>query len=86
MVLNDTMSVISKSNNCERCRQKITNPLTIEKYVLVGSYFVHVSHLFNFDIDDVISFDTKCFFDVIKVFFFGRGEVLLCNKVIVIMV
>ena len=33
------------------------------KDVLVGSYFyIYISHLLDFDTDDVISFDTKHFF------------------------
>ena len=63
MVSNDTMSAISKSNKCETCQQKITNTLTIERHVLVGSYFcTHISCLLDFDMDDVLSFDTKYFF------------------------
>ena len=61
------MSTISKSNKCETCQQKITNPLTIEKHVLVKNYFcTHVSHLLSFDTDDMILFDTKYFFVMIK--------------------
>ena len=57
------MSVVSKSNKCETCQQKITNPLTIERHVLVDSYFcTHVSHLLDFDMDNMVSFDTKYFF------------------------
>ena len=33
------MSVVSKSNKCETCQQKITNPITNERHVLLGSYF-----------------------------------------------
>ena len=44
LVSNDTMSTISKSNQCETCqkkekkkkRKKKTNPLTNEKYMLVS--------------------------------------------------
>ena len=57
------MSVVSKSNKCETCQQKITNPLTIERHVLVNSYLsTHVSHLLDFDMDNMVSFDTKYFF------------------------
>ena len=57
------MSAVSKSNKCETYQQKITNPLTIERHVLVGNYFcTHVSRLFDFDTDNVVSFDTKYFF------------------------
>ena len=63
MVSNDIMSAVSKSNKYETCQQKITNPLKIERHVLVGSYFcTHISRLLNFDIDDVVLFNTKYFF------------------------
>ena len=63
LVSNDIISIVSKSNKYEICQQKITNPLTIEKQVLVGSYLCpHVSHLLDFDMDNVISFDIKYFF------------------------
>ena len=39
MVLNDTMSAVLKFNKCETCQPKISDPLTIEKHVLVGNYF-----------------------------------------------
>ena len=60
----NTLSV-SKSNKRETRAQKIkiTNPLTIERYVLVSNYFyTHVSRLLDFDTDDVVSFDIKYFF------------------------
>ena len=61
-VSNNIMSTVSKSNKCETCQQKITNSLTIEKHVLVGSYFcTHVSRLLDFNTNDVVSFDTKYF-------------------------
>ena len=57
------MSIVSKPNKYETCQQKIINPLTIERHVLVDSYFcTHVSRLLNFDMDDGVSFDTKYFF------------------------
>ena len=57
------MSMESKSNKCETCQQKITNLLTIEKHVLVSSYFfTHVSRLLDFDTDDIVLFNTKYFF------------------------
>ena len=63
MESNDTILAVLKSNKCETRWQKITVPLTNERHVLIGSYFyTHVSHLLGFDTDDVISFDTKCFF------------------------
>ena len=63
LVSNDIMLVVSKSNKYETCQQKITNTLTIERHVLVGSYFcTHISCLLDFDMDDVLSFDTKYFF------------------------
>ena len=49
--------------------KKITILLINEKYILVNSYFyIHVSHLLSFDIDDVISFDTKYFFYSLTIF------------------
>ena len=46
---------------------KKTNPLTIERQVLVGSYLcTHVSHLLDFDMDNVISFDIKYFFHFVE--------------------
>ena len=63
MVSNDTMSVVSKSNKCETYQQKITTQLTNERLVLMGSYFyTHVSHLLGFNMNDVVTFDTKFFF------------------------
>ena len=63
LVLNDIMLAVSKSNKCETCQKKISNPLIIERRVLVGSYFyTYVSRLLDFDADDVISFYTKYFF------------------------
>ena len=57
------MLVVKKSNKYETCQQKITNSLTIERHVLVGSYFcTHISRLLNFDMDDVVLFNTKYFF------------------------
>ena len=60
---NNLMSV-SKSNKCETCQQKITNTLTIEKHVLVDSFFfcTHISCSLDFDIDNVVSFEIKYFF------------------------
>ena len=41
----------------------MTNIVTIERHVLVGSYFcTHVSYSLDFDTDDVVSFDIKYFF------------------------
>ena len=57
------MSTVLKSNKYKTCQQKITNLLIIERHVLVDSYFcTHVSRLLNFDINDIVSFDTKYFF------------------------
>ena len=43
--------------------QKIITSLTNERRVLVGNYFcTHVSCLLDFDMDDVVLFDTKYFF------------------------
>ena len=33
------MSAVSKSIKCETYQQKITNPLTIKRHVLMDSYF-----------------------------------------------
>ena len=63
LVSNDIMSAVSKSNKCETCQQKIINLLTIERHVLMGSYFcTHVSRLLDFDSNDVVSFYIKHFF------------------------
>ena len=54
------MSAVSKFNKYETCQQKITNPLTNERHVLVSTYYcTHISRLLEFDMDDVVSFDTK---------------------------
>ena len=38
------------------------------KDVLVDSYFyTHVSHLLSFDTDNVVSFDTKYFFELLSI-------------------
>ena len=39
LVSNNTMLIISKSNNYDMCQQKITTLLTNERHVLVDSYF-----------------------------------------------
>ena len=63
LVSNDTISTVSKSNKYETCRYKLTTPLTNERHVLVGSYFyTHVSHLLDFNINNVVLFDKKYFF------------------------
>ena len=42
---------------------KKINPLIIERHVLIDSYFfTYTSQLLDFDMDDVISFNTKYFF------------------------
>ena len=60
------MSVVSKSNKCEKClkkKKKIATSLTNKKYVLVGSYFcTYISCLLDFNTDNIISFDIKYFF------------------------
>ena len=67
LVPNDTMSAVSNSNNREICLQKITTSLINERHVLVGSYFcIQISHLLYFDTNDVISFNTWYFFDIVK--------------------
>ena len=79
MISNDTMSAVSKSNKCEICQQKITSPLTIEKHVLVSSYFcTHVSRLLNIDTDDVVSFNIKYFF--ISQNLFTKDRIYLLTK------
>ena len=56
---------------------KITNPITIERHMLVGSYFCeHVFRLFDFDMDDMILFDIKYFFQV-------AYQVLLIIKILI---
>ena len=60
MVSNNTMSVVSKYNKCAICQQKITNTLTIERHVVVGSYFcTHIFCSLDFDTNDVVSFNVK---------------------------
>ena len=58
--------MVLKYNKCEKYQQKITNPLIIERHVLVGNYFyARVSHLLDFNMDDMVPFYTKHFcFDV----------------------
>ena len=59
-VTNDTLSTVLKFNKYETYQQKITNPLTIKRHVLVGGYFcTHISRLLDFDTDDVVLFDAK---------------------------
>ena len=42
---------------------KIINPLTIERYVLMGNYFyTHIFRLFDFDMNDIVLFVIKYFF------------------------
>ena len=55
--------MVSRSNKYETYQQKIINPLTIKRYMLVGSYFfTHDSRLLGFITNDMISYDTKYFF------------------------
>ena len=62
-VLIDTMLEISISNKWETCLQKITTSLIIERHILVDIYFcIHVFRLLDFDMNDGVLFDTKCFF------------------------
>ena len=57
--------MVLKSNKCKTCQQKITTPLTNERHVLVGNYFyTHVSHFLSFDMNDMVSFDKKYFFNI----------------------
>ena len=63
LVSNDTISMIIKFNKREICQQKITISLINERHVLLGRYFyTHVSHLLCFDMNDVVSFNTKYLF------------------------
>ena len=65
MVSNDIKSAVLKSNKYETCQQKITTQLINERHMLVGCYFyTHISHLLGFDTNDMVSFNTKYFFDV----------------------
>jgi len=57
------MLVVLKFNKCGTFKQKITNPLTNERHMLVSSYFyTHFSCLLNFNTDDAISFEIQYFF------------------------
>ena len=58
--------MVLKCNKCEKYQQKITNILIIERHVLVDNYFyARVSHLLDFNTNDVVPFYTKYFyFDV----------------------
>ena len=70
MISNDTTSAVSKFNKCKTCQQKTINSLIIEKYVLVSSYFcTNVSHLLDFDMDDMVSFDKNYFFQIVSPIF-----------------
>ena len=45
------------------------------KNVLVSSYFyTHISHLLDFDIDDVVSFDTKYIFYLLNLNFYDNCQ------------
>ena len=49
------MLAVSKANKCEICQQKITNLLTIERHILMDSYFcTHISYFLDFDSNDVV--------------------------------
>ena len=55
--------MVSKSNKCETCQQRITNLLTNERHVLVSSYFcTYVSRLLDFDTNNMVSLDIKYIF------------------------
>ena len=55
--------MISKFNKREIYQQKIITLLTNERYILVSNYFyTHISYLLCFDMDGMLSFDTKYFF------------------------
>ena len=70
MISNDTTSAVSKFNKCKTCQQKTINSLIIEKYGLVSSYFyTNVSHLLDFDMDDMVSFDKNYFFQIVSPIF-----------------
>ena len=65
LVSNDIRSAVLKSNKHETCQQKITTQLINERHMLVGCYFyTHISHLLGFDTNDMVSFNTKYFFEV----------------------
>ena len=65
LVSNDTKSAILKFNKCEAYLQKITTLLTNERHVLVDCYFcTYVSCFLDFDMDDMVSFNTKYTFFV----------------------
>ena len=54
--------MVSKSNKQETCLQKISNPLINERHMLLDSYFyTHITSLLDFDMNDMVSFDTKYF-------------------------
>ena len=64
LVLNYIISAVLKFNKHKTCQQKIFTSLTNEKYVLICSFFffIHISYLLYFDMNDVVSLDTKYFF------------------------
>ena len=63
LVSNDTISAILKFNKYKTCQQKIFTSLTNEKHVLICSFFlIHISYLLYFDMNDMVSLDTKYFF------------------------
>ena len=72
LVLNDTILAVSKSNKYKTCQQKKkTTLLTNKRRVLVGGYFcAHVSHLLDFDMDDIVS---SIFYTIIYLYYYLRG-------------
>ena len=65
LVSNDTILTILKFNKYKTCQQKIFNSLTNEKHVLICNFFfffIHISYLLYFDMNDMVSLDTKYFF------------------------
>ena len=72
LISNDTMSAV----------WLYQNPLSVrhvsKKHVLVGSYFYpHISYLLSFDINNMVSFDTKYFFPSSTCWTKGNGTLSL---------
>ena len=64
LVLNYIISAVLNFNKHKTCQQKIFTSLTNEKYVLICSFFfflIHISYLLYFDMNDMVSLDTKNF-------------------------
>ena len=62
LVSNDTILVVSKSNKWDTFAKNNYHAKN-ERHVLMSSYFyIHVSRLLNFDMDDMVLFDSKYYF------------------------